>query len=106
MYLLEFINCIYWNSLITFINSVRKVHNSSIIDHFVSKYNSLEDVSMLSLVSKKWVDMLEEEASNLDFDGHDDMVQSTRMSGRPHNNASIITEKTFLMVLLGLSLML
>jgi len=38
--------------------------------------------------------MLEEEASNSDSDGYDDLVQSSHRSGRPPNNTFIVVGKT------------
>jgi len=38
--------------------------------------------------------MLEEKASNSNFDGHDDLVQSPRRFGKPPNNTSIAVGKT------------
>jgi len=44
------------------------------------------------VISKRWMDILEEEASNSNSDGHDDLVQSPHKPGSP-KNASITVGK-------------
>ena len=68
----ENVNTVNYNfSLIALTVIILGIYNNS-SKHVASEENFVQGVGMRNLVSNRWVDMLEEETFNSDFDGHDD----------------------------------
>jgi len=79
--------------LVAPIVSVPRIDNNS-SKLLAFEENFIERTGMQNLVSKRWTNMLEEEASNSNSDDYDDLVQSLCRTRKLHKNTFLTVEKS------------